>query len=494
MIRTTVTNKTKKKASPKGNRDNDLKMKSKKVGSDLNKKPAKANPLQKTIDKSLPKPIDKLIEHTANNKPIPIPKLERSNSFFLTRKLSKIYNSLTGSKDSLNKIPENETNTQEPPNPFKFTRSASLATIPLRRSYRQTIRESKLEQLREEEGQGHTTAAKENETITANNVNAHLPVLSIENLDRKSAERKNSFSLMSSLKRTFSVTPARKKSYNPRWSASLISLQQIDSMISYEDLSFINYDKFNTYEANLKRNMSQTNVNAKHTNRKSMTDDNFMFNGISRRNSSLAHTISYERPTSQPIPNTNSAFDQQPQYFTNYPEVKRRIPKRISINDQHKDNFDKRKNVYRQSLDCDKLQLMNRKSYRWSNPCDNFNINSTLITSDPSNSKTDISIKSNNVDDCIDAKVNCIDQNGQKMIQRCISCNSLRRTQSMNDVNDSNRNLMSTILAVSNLNNNLLLLLIFTSFCIQNIYLHKFIEIKIAKICVLNCKRYTMQC
>lgn len=331
----------------------------------------------------------------------PIKKMERSHSFFLTRKLSKIYNSLTSSKDSLNKIPENDDqttlqSTNEQTNPFKFIRSATFSSIPLRRSYRRSSKtDMKLEQLREEDGHHHYNQQHNIQHSSNNNINnnendeidgtmrnrshtidGNFQTTSMDRLECYSSERKNSFNLISSLKRTFSVTPAkRKKNKNPKWSASLMSLQQIDVMISYEDLSFIDYDKFNTYEATLNRHLSQTDE----LKRCSFTT----INSSAYLNGDFGDNINDRRRISQPIMNMNDAT---PSIY-NLANVKRRRHKSTTTsksfcsdmdpnNEQKcyqqnsKQNFDATKNVYRQSLnDKIKLEQFQRKSFRWSNPC-----------------------------------------------------------------------------------------------------------------------------
>lgn len=173
------------------------------------------------------------LKSTSNATPFVPKKLERSNTFFITRKISKIYSSLTGSKTSLNKIPENENDTVPLPQTttsdsrFKFVRSASLATIPLKNHHQPRILE-------------------QDEIVTLRKQ------IHPEQKLQKEPERKSSTSsFLSSLKRTFSVTPAKRKAHNERWSRSLLNLQQIDIMVSYENLAFIDYDKFNTYEEGL---------------------------------------------------------------------------------------------------------------------------------------------------------------------------------------------------------------------------------------------------
>lgn len=176
-------------------------------------------------------------------------KLERSNSFFLTRKLSKIYDSLTNSKESLkDNVSSSSTKT---PTPFKFIRSVSLAAISLKKDYRNSMRKPKLEQLSEEDHPFGVPIAKSTRKNDKKSKTA-----SVDSLSSRTSEKS---SVISSFKRTFSLTPSRRKSANSKWSASLMSLQQIDVMISYEDLSFIDYDKFNTYEENLMNKIKSTN-------------------------------------------------------------------------------------------------------------------------------------------------------------------------------------------------------------------------------------------
>lgn len=190
-------------------------------------------------------------------------KLERSNSFFLTRKLSKLYDSLTHSRESLKGTNDMAisavatTTTTTAPNdskkaPFKFIRSASLATISLKKDYRSSMRKvSRLEQLSEEDQSMHANAALSDAKRKKDRKKS-----STASIDSLSSEKS---SIISTFKRTFSLTPSRRKSSNPKWSASLMNLQQIDVMISYEDLSFIDYDKFNTYEENLMTKIKSSN-------------------------------------------------------------------------------------------------------------------------------------------------------------------------------------------------------------------------------------------
>ncbi len=282
----------------------------------------------------------------------PIKKMERSHSFFLTRKLSKIYNTLTGSKENLTKIPENEH--EEPV--FKFSRSLSLATIPLRKSYRRIVRETKLEKLHEE----HPEKVDEiKEDISEASIE-HV----VSNDENMSPTRERSNSFLSHLKRTFSSSSDKKKPLNPRWSASLANLQQIDVMVSYEDLSFINYDKFNTYEKNLAKPIESNYLQRTGNNRMSM--DERMLNKYYQKPENTSVVATEHAPS---ILDTTAA--------TVNPVVRRRknnqldrIRKSAYLDSNIDSNFDQSRNVYRNSLDEAKLKFLNkvnRDSFRLSN-------------------------------------------------------------------------------------------------------------------------------
>lgn len=446
MIRTnTTTNKNRKKSLPKSSygggggqktkttappttlADATKKLPSKSGGHSTRTAPTKISTVATTPKLCDSTDLDPLLESK---------KLKRSNSFILTRKLSKIYHTLTGSKDNLNKIPENDDQHAQKcdslPNPFKFTRSASLATIPLRRSYRNSnIRESKLEQLREECGHGHTIAASATSPSDTDGNELKHPSQEVgPNANRVSdnernmsqSDRKNSFSLMSSLRRTFSVTPAKRKSYNSKWSASLMNLQQIDVMVSYENLSFINYDKFNTYEANLIRHMSQTDVNAKLSNRNSVPDERTIFNCRARRTAAQETSLSNDKTDAQ-----------TEQYFANYPDVRRRQKQnRVNVNTVP----DRTSDVRRSCFEYGEPRPLNRSTYRWSTPCDSPNAQQFI----KSNVSVRIEDANGRICDASDVPTTKPTSPGTAPkkcpLKRCISSNSLRRTQSMNDISD----------------------------------------------------------
>lgn len=290
-------------------------------------------------------------ENVTTNKQLPEPpvKMERSHSFFLTRKLSKIYNTLTGSKENLTKIPEHEN--EEPDKPaFKLSRSFSLATIPLRKSYRRIVRETKLEKLHEE----HPEKTDENKEDIADTIEE--PLLSNDENVSPTRERSNSF--LSQLKRTFSSTSDKRKPLNPKWSASLANLQQIDVMVSYEDLSFINYDKFNTYEKNLIKPVESNYLQRSRNNRMSM--DERMLNKYYRKPENVTENSILDTPATTVNPVVRRRKNNQLD----------RVRKSAYLDSNIDSNFDQSRNVYRNSLDAGKLQFLNkvnRDSFRLSN-------------------------------------------------------------------------------------------------------------------------------
>ncbi|XP_044570962.1 pleckstrin homology domain-containing family G member 5 isoform X6 [Drosophila ananassae] len=231
-----------------------------------------------------------------------VPKMERSNSFSLRNKLSKFINHLTGSKENLSRTDDDGESGRAP---FTFTRSRSM--ILMRRPNRRSFIEPQLEQLSEEaEKSGDLTSpASPRKTSTAD-LQDNSPILRRSELTssvrtptrRQSAQpftstplediqppaqrkaslmslnkteptnpqlnfqKRRSNTLIASFKSTFSGLTGssggaeKKEKMNPKWSASLQSLQAIDNMVSYANMSFIDYDKFNGYEKQLERQQS----------------------------------------------------------------------------------------------------------------------------------------------------------------------------------------------------------------------------------------------
>lgn len=315
------------------------------------------------------------MERKENDDPLKSPpKFIRSNSFSLGRKISKIYNSLTGSKDNLTKINEHEessttTSTPSPTtqnsSPFRLSRSVTFNVIPLRRR-RLVTRESKLEQLSEESVPDSTAPQPQTPTkvdlVPPKETNQVVlrPKKQSTVTETDDYKKRRGSSLFSSLRRTFSSRSEKSNSLNPKWSASLMNLQQIDPMVSYEDFSFINYDKFNTYEAELEKRLSQTDLNRRYLYGSRMSIDSQTL---------LPLTVS----------NTDTDTVDAGVYSTN-PSVKRRtllknklattINRRSGhFNAADDSNYDKAKNLFRQSLDGEKLKNLNqvdRNSFRLS--------------------------------------------------------------------------------------------------------------------------------
>lgn len=251
-----------------------------------------------------------------------LPKMERTSSF--RGKLSRIINHLTGSKENLART--DELKDEAGKTPFTFTRSRSM--IMLRRPNRRSFIEPQLEQLSEEaEKSGDpmspasprknsladSSAADSaspvfrrradtvNSTKTPTRRQSAVPITSTpleqtpgsgSSMSRKPSlvsltpsdpqlnfQKRRSSTLIASFKSTFSgltgssstggssasSSDKKKDKMNPKWSASLQSLQAIDNMVSYANMSFIDYDKFNGYEKQLERQQSLMSLGEQHT-------------------------------------------------------------------------------------------------------------------------------------------------------------------------------------------------------------------------------------
>lgn len=322
------------------------------------------------------------------------PKFERSNSFSLRGKLSKLINSITGSKENLTKLDD------ENATPYKFTRSRSM--ILLRRSNRRSLIEPQLEQLSEEvdptspssprknsveisgqpipvplssiKSEVNITSEKSGTTtmITPQRQNSQpltsTPIEESSNstaLQRKPSsislvtgegngapfnpianfQRRRSNTLLASFKSTIATITGEKKKekLNPKWSASLQSLQAIDNMVSYENMSFIDYDKFNGYEKQLERQLSTLSLR---------TEQNPPFKQIN----SVTTTSNNNRS-----PNAQVTVVRRRKPSTARQLADRRCHSRGSFNfdTDFEHNLDKPRNVYRDSLDSRKLERLN---------------------------------------------------------------------------------------------------------------------------------------
>lgn len=289
------------------------------VSTKSKKKQTKNETKSKTVEKSATKikvntkKSDKVVENII--RPLPDKKLERSNSFILSN-LTKLYNSVKGSKENLNGA--NKTPASPNPSTFRFSRSQTLTDIPVK-NYRRSVRKSNLEELKEE-NDSDKPGQEDYHPITAT-----APTFkSYVNENSEDFNENNSSGLLSKLRRTFSMSHDKRRGVT-KWS-SIQSLQEIDNMVSYEDLRFINYDKFNTYEKKIERKVSQP--------------DYIKVRQISQNDQAV-------------IP----------------PVVKLRVKKTrpIAFNSNINQNFDAGKNLFRQSLDNTKLEHfnnVNRDSFR----------------------------------------------------------------------------------------------------------------------------------
>lgn len=263
----------------------------------------------------------------ASETPAEPKKLERSNSFYLTRTLSKIYTKLSGSKENLDKVKDNE---GPAVTPFKFQRSLTLNSIQLKKNYRKPFPETRLEKLSEEKitDNERTKSPPMSPPVSRSptNFRQSMPPGSFDSVDhsflRPPAKLERSDSFISLIKRKISFSDS--KPITSDWATSLQNLQQIDNMVSYEDLSFVNYDKFNQYGKQIDKMLSRRLQSKK---------------------------------TVDPVEALNGAV------------VRRRPKKPSRTMGDFSSNLDREKNLYRQSIDSNKLRFLssiNLDSHRWS--------------------------------------------------------------------------------------------------------------------------------
>ncbi|XP_041781554.1 pleckstrin homology domain-containing family G member 5 isoform X3 [Anopheles merus] len=279
------------------------------------------------------------------------PKMERSNSFFLTRKLSSLYSKLSGSRENVSTA--NAVSPVTEALPFQFVRSRSMSSIQLKRAYRRSQNESTLQNLHEDAILERSESTEETAAVAGPEVTTAVPEVTPPPIPR--FERSNS--ILASIRRKISFRSDRRSSNVSNWSASLQNLRQEDFMISYDDLSFIDYDQFNSYETNILKRRSSRVLEPG-------TKGSFMEDISSLTNCAKSVPTSEHLET---VPVTEA---------TNGGVVRRRrkndtllrttlIRKSMDV----EGNLDRDKNVYRNSLDADKLMCIsnvNRKSFRWS--------------------------------------------------------------------------------------------------------------------------------
>lgn len=267
----------------------------------------------------------------------------------LTRKLSKIYAKLSGSRESLNvQKTNNDRNVirtddlvQQPQGPFRFQRSLTLNSIHLGKVYkRPPLEKLSEERIAETKSPSLSPPPEMHRRNRSTDFRQSLPPGSFDDVDftlsppsdaimmpppaqlpPSPPPLQRSNSIISLFRRKVSqqstVNESRQETtMNSRWTTSLQSLQQIDNMVSYEDLSFIDYDKFNQYETKLDEMLA----------RRSLFLETYNKNNIST--------------------------------------VKRRLRRNGNANcspssTSTDSNLDRQKNLYRQSIDSRKLNFLN---------------------------------------------------------------------------------------------------------------------------------------
>lgn len=317
------------------------------------------------------------------------PKFERSGSFSLKGKLSKLINSITSSKESLNKVEDDKEL------PFTFSRSRSM--ILPRRTNRRSLIEPQLEQLSEEDPMSPASPRKNSietsdntpqrptsmqapttSTPIENNIlqqprKTSTPVLSADPTFDPVAnfKKRRSSTLISSFKTTFGITTEKKKEkLNDKWRASLQSLQAVDNMVSYENMSFIDYDKFNVYEKQLERKLSQISLMDPSINSSLHQDSSMISDNSSYILASPSTPLNATTPSPFVTPQTvvRRRKTSSSLHGSARELAKRRSASRNSfcMDPDYEHNLDKPRNVYRESLDSRKLELLNdmsRNSY-----------------------------------------------------------------------------------------------------------------------------------
>ncbi|XP_017841759.2 pleckstrin homology domain-containing family G member 5 isoform X4 [Drosophila busckii] len=328
-----------------------------------------------------------------------LPKMERKNSF--RNKLSRLINHMTGSKENLTR--SDDFKDEDGKTPFTFTRSRSM--IMLRRPNRRSFIEPQLEQLSEEaEKSGDPispASPRKNSAIDSKDVSADSPQLrrradTASNVKtplsrRQSAQaftstpqessaskpaynpqlqfqKRRSSTLIESFKATFSGLASsgdsgdkKKEKMNPKWSASLQSLQAIDNMVSYANMSFIDYDKFNGYEKQLERQVSLMSLAEQQplplaTPTPSLTPTQHPL-AIAHSPLPLEESVSLRAASSPPYQRACSV-----ESTSKSKVVLRRRRSNKSLDSDYEHNLDKRHNLYRDSLDSRTLQLLNQCS------------------------------------------------------------------------------------------------------------------------------------
>jgi len=163
-----------------------------------------------------------------------------------------------------------------------------------------------------------------------------------------------------------SSSDKKKDKMNPKWSASLQSLQAIDNMVSYANMSFIDYDKFNGYEKQLERQHSMMSLAEQQT--PPMPKLPLPSTASPLFNAQSPHTPTSVCSTVESTPktvvmrrkrSTNSLVHRQISSSS-------RNSSFYNLDTDFEHNLDRGQNVYRESLDSRTLELLNdcsRNSY-----------------------------------------------------------------------------------------------------------------------------------
>lgn len=246
-----------------------------------------------------------------------LPKMERTSSF--RGKLSRFINHLTGSKENLARSEELKDEAGKTPFTFTRSRSMIMLRRPNRRSFIEPQLEQLSEEAEKSGDLMSPTSPRKNSLADSNAADSGSPVQRrrADTVNSTPARRQSAFpststplehtpsstggsasrkpslvsltpsnpqlnfqkrrsnTLMDSFKSTFSgltgsssstrggaggssssSSDKKKDKMNPKWSASLQSLQAIDNMVNYANMSYIDYDKFNGYEKQLERQHS----------------------------------------------------------------------------------------------------------------------------------------------------------------------------------------------------------------------------------------------
>ncbi|KAL7732979.1 hypothetical protein ACLKA6_002789 [Drosophila palustris] len=194
-------------------------------------------------------------------------------------------------------------------------------------------------------------------------------------------QKRRSSTLIASFKSTFSgltgsgsvsgnsssnSSDKKKDKMNPKWSASLQSLQAIDNMVSYANMSFIDYDKFNGYEKQLERQHSMMSLAEQQTPPQMPPKLPLPSTASPLPSLQSPHTPTSVCSTQESTPKTVVMRRKR----STSSLVRRQIstssrnssPSIYNLDTDYEHNLDRGQNVYRESLDSRTLELLNQCS------------------------------------------------------------------------------------------------------------------------------------